>query len=116
MNSLSWMIYLASIAGSLSIALVAVGIALIIGGVVCVMRVDLDNIGREKKLVWPRWPFLVAAPLFIFAALLPSERAVYLIGASQMGEKVIEDPATAEMMRDVREIISSKLKEMKAKK
>ena len=115
MNSLSWMIYLANIAGNLSIVLAALGIALIIGGVFCVMKVDLDNIGAEKKLSWPRWPFIVAVPLFVISALLPSERAVYLIGASQMGEKVIEDPATAEMMRDVREIISSKLKEMKVK-
>ena len=117
MNSLSWTIYAANVLPNFSAAFGFISImgALTFAGALVVSRVIANVEGKEFKFSLPKWSVWLWAAVFLLALAIPSERAIYLMAASQMGEKVITDPATAEMMRDVREIISSNLKEMKGK-
>lgn len=59
-------------------------------------------------------PWVVAGLLsvFLFSHLIPSERTIYLIAASEMGEVVVTDPETVEIFDLLKETVKTKLEEV----
>lgn len=101
MNSLSWLIYLASVCDELrgvSVLITILGaIATIVLAIHWKWRIDFD--GREeeesaKKLF--TGSFKMSAIAFAVAAfivvLVPSKDTIYAIAASEIGEEVIKSP------------------------
>ena len=99
MNSLSWLIYLADVAGNLDSFFFALMIVSIIAAViwVIVMFSALDeNEGPTFWRPWRRIGYFVIAPLFftgvILGSVVPSRDTVYAIAASEMGERALRTP------------------------
>lgn len=115
MNSLSWMIYAAEVAGRL--AEVAVGMTIMAGigygGALIAtgMAVNDGDMAPETAASWRRLPavlFFIFLPISVFA---PSANAIYMIAASEAGETIVTSPEAREVFNDLKTIIKSKLKE-----
>lgn len=115
MNTLSILLYLANVLPSLSAALGVTGVILIVGWVVYhffsgdLIDGPFYNIKEGKYSL--KTPLLGFA-LGIFATLFPSERTIYLIAASEMGEVVVTDPETIEIFDLLKETVKTKLEEV----
>jgi hypothetical protein len=92
MNSLSWFIYIAQVADSIGMLLIAIG-TLIIGCVLlsfAVPRINAamedcdDYVGKPLKTNW----LAVAAVLLLIGNLIPKKGTMYAIAASQLGERI----------------------------
>ncbi len=108
MNNLSWLLYLADVAGKASGASAfLVGACLILGlpavvfcwGVVA----DRDMSAKVASFLTAAWVFVT-----IFAAvgaiLIPSKETIYLIAASEAGEVVVKSDEAKEIMSGLRDI------------
>jgi hypothetical protein len=114
MNSLSWLIYLASLSGSVSgfftfLAVMGAVFALL-GTVLSVMWTD-GSFGGDRKIkgyeeMRQRGNYMLSRGslvLVIFggvAAILPSSNTVYAIAASEIGERVITDETVKGLAAD----------------
>jgi quinol-cytochrome oxidoreductase complex cytochrome b subunit len=111
MNSLSWLIYLAGVAGTLNgfIVFVTVVFGLLAGTsiVVCLFTLDETDAYRRKlpeddlvsqrevrKKSWRyMWIFMILMIMSgLTASMVPNRQTVLLIAASQMGEQVLNHP------------------------
>jgi len=113
MNSLSWMIYGAEVAGNLQT--IAVGVALIVGlfggTAICVFGFDSQYKYVRK---WIPAYILIMSVSGLIAVFTPSSDTIYMIAASEAGEAVVTSPEGKEMLGDLKEIIRRKLaKELK---
>lgn len=120
MNGLSWLLYAAEVVQSLGNLFAYAGAMLgIISGVsVTVYGVSLDDtIGDEKTAARLgtvlRWLLPITAVVAVLACLMPSSKTVYMIAASEMGQKVYETPAAQEVLTDLQVILKQKLGEMR---
>lgn len=95
MNTLSWLIYLADVAGDIDSLLAFISLAatffLILW--VCAAFVMFDEGSPEDWKVWRRLGGFALLPIFfgsvILGALVPAKTTVYAIAASEMGEKAL---------------------------
>lgn len=115
MNSISWLIYLAEAVTGLSILLgVGAVVVLVFIGFWCLFRgIEHDievmtSLKQAKGLI-----FTCLAALFIMV-LVPSQRTIYLIAASEIGESVLTNPESKKYLLDIKEIIDKKIAELKA--
>lgn len=111
MNSLSWLLYLASILPQLQISLgIAAGVLFFWFLVVCI-----DRDSRSYREAWkvPKWQMPVAAILLLIAALIPSKNTLYLIAGSEAGEAVVTSQQGQEILNDVQEVIRAQLGKLK---
>jgi hypothetical protein len=94
MNSLSWLIYLSEVTGSISgvfAGLSAFGFVVVIFGFILHMVI--------KEQIWPDgkyWVLIPIAAMFI-SAVIPSKKTVMMIAASEYGEKIIKSKAVEEL-------------------
>lgn len=109
MNSLSWMIYFASVVGNVQgfLGFATFAIAAVIGGVALFMTMESESVVKSapflRKYIW--LPIVSG----LVATLIPSSQTIYLIAASEAGETVITNPETIEMMTDLKAIIKKRL-------
>lgn len=106
MNSISWLVYLADISQ---------GISTLLGFSAFVLAMFLGVLTAGvfiKGWAWPktRYYFLVGFLAFS-AAIIPSKNAIYMIAASEMGERAIN----TELAGDVFFIIKKEIQKMKEK-
>lgn len=106
MNQLSWLIYLADVAGNLDnffftimiLSLIATGIWVVVGSIAA----D-DNEDADFWRVWRKVGWAVIAPSFFFGTILgsvvPSKDTVYAIAASEMGERALQTPTADRAFR-----------------
>lgn len=90
MNSLSWLIYLASLIPAVKFLCVLVGVALLVWCVIRNAAVAFHNSDNYSKKSYPpfkQWWY--ALPLFLVAALIPGEVTTRLIIASEFGERIV---------------------------
>lgn len=115
MNSLSWLLYLADLAGNIrnasEIGLVLIAMITPIG------VVYIGIIASEGKRPPSRIVATFAAASIFFTALFsmaaivtPSPATVYMIAASEAGEAVATSPQARILLESLREIIARKLK------
>ena len=113
MNTLSWLLWLADVSGSLSsffgIVCIPIFIALlvfIIGGYVSEHDGRIELAARMKKV-----GFGFFLPLFfvcaIISCILPSKDTVYLIAASEAGEAAITSPTGQRALAAVNRYLDS---------
>lgn len=115
MNSLSWMIYLAEVAGRAADMFGAASFLFgLFGGVCCWFLAAFLVIEEGKKAlpiaivcVW----FVVETVFVAGSVLIPSSSTIYMIAASEAGETVVTSPEAKEMLGDLKEIIRRRLKE-----
>lgn len=114
MNSLSWLIYGADIVEGLrSIAIFS---GLLAGAFALIAVISLmASEGETWPWVSARFPKMAVAVLIpaLIVVFLPSRQAIYMIAASEMGQKVYETPATQEMLGDLQAIIKAEIKKLK---
>ena len=120
MNSLSVLIYIASIISGVQALLVVVGLTLVALYVIIRLSIatsnDSANYIYSGKKVKPYPPVYqgLALPIILFtlAILIPSKETIYLIAGSEAGEYVVNTPEAKEIMTDIHTIIKGQLKEM----
>lgn len=98
MNELSWLIYLADVAGSVKFVAtggailigVGCGVATFAGTMMCCNPWDDDEkkAGRSLRDAWKKWAVGFLA-LVAVAAITPSQNTIYAIAASEVGERVV---------------------------
>jgi hypothetical protein len=89
MNSLSWMIYLADVVGSIGV-LFAISATLLAGAIAFSMlwaAIEEEDIRMCRPYV--KWLAPAMVSLALIAALLPSRTTVYAIAASETGENIL---------------------------
>jgi len=110
MNNLSWMIYLADVAGSVSTVATLVAVGAGIGGAVAVVAIaaktDFDNIGERNKrpCLSTGWKagkgfFPVAIAAALVASFIPGRNTIYAIAAAEMGEDLINTPTAGKAVK-----------------
>jgi len=114
MNTLSWLIYAASVVGNIKGLLIA---GAVIGSGTCALSVVVwlaseGEVSPKPILRWLWAPILAA----FLAATLPGSQTMYMIAASEAGEQIVTSPDAIEMMGDLKAIIKQRLKdELEAK-
>lgn len=107
MNNLSWLLYLADISASISaflvIATIASFILFLMMGVLPAMIAAAENKPRPRL---PRTAIAGLLAMGLSACLFPSSKTVYMIAASEAGERIA---ATAEA-REMLDLVRQKLK------
>lgn len=137
MNSLSWLIYAAEVLGRVSVSFSIIASFATLATVVLVFvgmmsRSDAQGdasgrygetykaVGIVRVAFWDKflgaWPKRTAAVAVIFGAVsivAPSQSTIYMIAASEMGEKVVTTPEAREMLGDLRDVIAKQIKKLK---
>lgn len=138
MNSLSWLIYAAEVLGRVSVSFFFIALIAAVGTgalifIAMLARADAQSDttasyrsedGRKSAALrvefWDKvlasWPKRSAAVAVVFGALsivAPSNSTIYMIAASEMGEKVATTPEAKEMLGDLREVIAKQIKKLK---
>ncbi|MBC8718412.1 hypothetical protein [Ochrobactrum sp. Marseille-Q0166] len=114
MNTLSWLLYLADVAGSAKpmFGFIAFMVGLMGGAGVVVLWVisaieDIEKL--PATIVTVIW-VLITIPSLALAILIPSKDTIYLITASQAGEVVVKSDEAKEIMSGLRDIIKEQIK------
>lgn len=126
MNSLSWFIYLAEVfhnLGTTAFIFTGLGffvsVGLLIGTIAVTAAASTDKEAADfkptvvfmNKIWWPIWIVCI-----LLANLLPKKDTMYMIAASEAGQMIVENKATQEVLGEVKDVIMSKLKQMKESK
>lgn len=124
MNSLSWLIYFASLSDSASgflSFLAGIGaVCVILGTILSVMWTDggyggdrrikgYEDMRKRGQALIPRG-LLTLVLCGSIAVILPSKNAVYAIAASEIGERVISDEAVRGIAADSTKALQSWIK------
>lgn len=115
MNSLSWLVYAADVAGNVGVVLVLGSLLGILGMFIASMVAGHQtDFGRGEPGDWKRpWRHVwIVAVALLVASAIPSKTTIYMIAASEIGETVVTSPDAVEMMNDLRTIVRGKLKEL----
>ncbi len=104
MNSLSWFLYFAGMAASVSMFFTLFGfLTLTVLGFVSVYAWLEDN--NPKYLKWNLVPVLLIA----VAVLIPSKDTMYAIAASELGEEVVKSAIGQKSIKAIEQWIDSQL-------
>lgn len=132
MNSLSWLIYGAEVIPSIGNLAGVVGAIsglgwIALNGITAIARGHhndmsryykgdpIKGVRREHGFVMPRLWILPVVVLAV-ATVIPSKQTIYMIAASEMGQKVYETPATQGLLGDLHAIVKKELAKMKEAK
>jgi hypothetical protein len=114
MNSLSWLMYLAEVAGNFRLV-AAVGL---IGTVAFFGFATLGLVVSEGEIWgWYSRHFARMVGSMMLAAMIvtvmPTQTTIYMIAASELGEQAVRTPEAKELLGDVKDIITQQLKKLK---
>jgi hypothetical protein len=88
MNTLSWLLYLTDVVGSITTLLILIGVpAVAICGYAWVSCL-VDE--EDAPCLIRRW-FWAGAIMLLLAAVIPSPRTLYAIAASELGEAAVQE-------------------------
>lgn len=118
MNSLSWLIYFASIiSGFKALFLFLSIVCCIIIIVAWIARVanpeEYNRHIREAATKWTNWRSIyVYSILFLLACIvIPTSSTMYMIAASELGETVVKSPEAIELFDQLKQLIKQKITE-----
>jgi len=113
MNNLSWLIYFAEVAERLTPLLVGFGfLFLVVSGIFIIVKgIDAAH-GLAQKGTWKKGLYGVcfAIILIFLGNLFPSQKTIYMIAASEVGEQVIKTPEAKEVFDSLKARILDELK------
>lgn len=103
MNSLSWLIYLADVVGAFSHISAAViafsAVALFVILLISIIRSDERDFNSGEFLKnYIKYPIYCLTIFSILTIIIPSQKTVLMIAASEMGEKVITSQKAADII------------------
>lgn len=107
MNTLSWLIYLAGVVGDIKGLFILTSF---IGALAIVGYIIIYVASYEKKPPHLIKLICLVFGLATFASLLPGERTVYAIAASEMGEVVVKSEEAQEVFKALKERVMDELK------
>lgn len=105
MNTLSWLLYAADLAGSLSTVLTLVAFGAGLAGTVTVvaraMRRDFDGDGPVWEGGWAvsKGFYRVAIIAALIAAIVPGKDTIYAIAASEVGEEALKSETAGKAVK-----------------
>jgi hypothetical protein len=116
MNSLSWFIYFAEVAGNVSAGITAVSIiALVVVGCSAIPAlIDCMGDGEFYDKVWrPTAKWLVPCALLglLTAAIIPSQRTLIMIAGSELGERVAKSDGVNSIVNPGMDLIRKWIKQ-----
>jgi len=123
MNSLSWFLYAADVIGSLNFFF---GISGFVAGLAALALVVIGAIDRDcaysekekekgKRKQWSGVKLAPVGAVFIFlACLLPSKQTMYMIAASEIGDRLSKTQAANEIATEANDILRGYLKKLRA--
>lgn len=108
MNTLSWLLYLAGIAGNLSTFFgLSSFFMIIIGGFFCLaVAGHTEKTPPKKLLAIPIIGFIFA----IIACFIPNEKTIMYIAASEYGEKVVNSKEVRDLANPASELLKTWIK------
>lgn len=112
MNNLSLVLYFADVVSILKLLVIFPAMAIFTVSTI-IYFVNGDGVDRsaEKYKKMSGRLMLICIPFIIIGVLIPKERTLYMIAASETGEEIIKNPEAQEILGDVTQIIKKKLKE-----
>lgn len=134
MNSLSWLIYFAGVVNSFSNVLLMVSVFMAIA--TCIFWVargvtagnlkeyDYPTSDRPEgtpdykgwvsiaKITKQRWLYFTMVFIWIAVTLIPTEKTLYIIAASEAGEMIVTTPEAKELFDGVHKVIKQNLEEL----
>lgn len=114
MNTLSWMIYLAEVAGNAQGFLIAATLSTALAlTVATVVFAAAGSVGDAEESAWKKPVRLLWIPTVcgLLSVFVPSTKTLYMIAASETGEVIASTPEAKEMLGDLKDVIRKKLKE-----
>lgn len=112
MNSFSWLVYAASVADSVKTMIGMSSFTMFAYGAIANIRAAVHNdmsFEDGPPLPYTGKPFIIAFVLALLSAPIPSKNTLYMIAASEIGEKA----AKTEIAADVLDIVKKEIKRMK---
>ena len=114
MNTLSLFIYLANVIDNMSGYLTFIAfIFFVITGFVTLgtfIYTVQEEMPTRKWLITLGFTWVLTIGLGLLVAFIPSERTIYMIAASELGEQVVTNPEAQEVMTALKERIMLELK------
>lgn len=102
MNNLSWMIYLADVAGDINfVASMVIGagtVSLVLGGLFAFISAGFDEMPGWAKPAGMNIMIACAIAAFI-GTVVPDKSTIYAIAASEMGENIINTPTASKAVK-----------------
>mgnify|MGYP006292534469 CR=1 FL=1 len=108
MNSLSWLIYLASLVDSLNSFFVMIAVfGIMMGGAACFFYVVVqEGFPPRKLLTVPMIGFLFA----FIACFIPNEKTIMYIAASEYGETIMKSKEVQDLKNPAMELLQTWIK------
>lgn len=108
MNTLSWLLYLAGVAGNIAgfLAIIVLALAILQLGIVIAYAI-------EKEMLPPRRLWIsgaVAVILGIIASIIPNKETIMYIAASEYGEKVVNSKEVRDLANPATELLKTWMK------
>lgn len=122
MNSLSLMFYFAGVVGSFAVFLwfsTILCLVALVGYNIHVASYNEENRmfssyeDREDKKPFAAWHFFTLFLVGLFLSLIPSQETIYLVAASEVGERVATSDYGQEVLDGLKEILDNKLASFK---
>ena len=110
MNTLSWFFYFANTLPAMSGMFFGFGFCLLGAVLIYNLFISLNNQDEPENNHKPYlsyWWIVLSVIFFTLASLIPSERTIYMIAASEVGEMVVTSPSSQDMFEDLKKIINN---------
>lgn len=116
MNSLSWLLYFAEVAGKLGFAMGFASIVMLVGlaflGAIFMGTIFDADVKMPTMVIRPYLTLLAfVGSIYI---ITPSKQTLYLIAGSEAGEAVVTSEEGQEILDDIRQVIKHQLEVLKA--
>ena len=110
MNTLSFLIYLSNVIPNVGILLFLTGI-LGLPVLVFIGAVWSSDTGKNQFLKLKPWLIACAVSMFL-SALIPNQKTIYMIAASEMGEAVVTTEAGQEIFNELKDTVMYQLQQL----
>lgn len=113
MNTLSWLLYLSSVVGSLKVVSAIIIVVGILGFFIVLMLIGDAFDDNQLKQLQSIIKKIVAGVIIsaIICVFIPPRSTMYAIIASEMGEQALETPLAQKTLKLIEQYLDSNLKE-----
>lgn len=119
MNSLSWMVYLAQVSGSVGNMFVAFAVITGLFGVGMIIARSVEESEKENRFIIRMCHWFIPLAFVFFAVcgnLTPTKETMYAIAASQVAETAYQSPAGQELSQEAFDTVKALLRQLRGQK
>ena len=112
MNTLSWLLYLANVVGSLGILMSIGGFGLLFFALISAFISTISEYDGpfNKPPVWKPKIMIIGSILLLVSSFIPSSNTVYAIAASEMGEQALNTTTATKTFKALDAWLDNQLK------